>query len=203
MKYLPSGVGSACVCMFAGSEPASTSVSANALIAPLASRGKILRLLLVGAEQLERLRQADRLVRRQQRGERSVLRRHHRHRLHITRIRKPEPAVFRRDLDPEGAHVAEFLDVLLGNLARAVDHVRIDALEELAQRVEERLGARRFLGVVGADADESGRVGNGRETARGRSSDPTTRSRAPPRRRLVPRSLKRAFSLAVTWITHW
>ena len=40
MKALPSLVGVADVSMFAGSEPASTSVSANAEIAPFASRGK-------------------------------------------------------------------------------------------------------------------------------------------------------------------
>ena len=50
-------------------------------------------LLLVGAEQLERLRQADGLVRRQQRGERAVLRRHHRHRLDVAGVRQPETAV--------------------------------------------------------------------------------------------------------------
>jgi hypothetical protein len=42
-KCLPSGVGVAVVTMFAGSLPASTSVSANAVIAPLAMRGKYLR----------------------------------------------------------------------------------------------------------------------------------------------------------------
>ena len=40
MNDLPSAVGVAVACMFAGSLPASTSVSANAEIAPLASRGK-------------------------------------------------------------------------------------------------------------------------------------------------------------------
>ena len=62
MKCSPSSVGVAVVRMFAGSDPASTSVSANAEIAPFARRGKYLLLLLVGAEQLERLRHADRLA---------------------------------------------------------------------------------------------------------------------------------------------
>ncbi len=40
MKCLPSSVGVAVVRMFAGSEPASTSVSAKAEMAPFARRGK-------------------------------------------------------------------------------------------------------------------------------------------------------------------
>ena len=52
------------------------------------------------------------------------------------------------------------------------------------------------------DADESGRVESGRETARERSSDPTTRSRAPLRRRHGPLSRKQDQPRAVTWITH-
>jgi hypothetical protein len=43
MKALPSSVGVAEACMFAGSLPASTSVSAKADMAPLASRGKNVR----------------------------------------------------------------------------------------------------------------------------------------------------------------
>ncbi len=110
---------------------------------------KILRLLRVVAEQFERLRQSYGLMGRQKRRERSVLRRHQRHRPHVTRIREPEAAVLLGDLDPEGAHLAKLLDVFLGNLARAIDHVRIDPLEELAKRVEKRPGAFLFLGVVG------------------------------------------------------
>ena len=40
---VPSALGSACEARFAGSDPTSTSVSANAEIAPLASRGKYAR----------------------------------------------------------------------------------------------------------------------------------------------------------------
>ena len=43
VKYFPSGVGSARVCILAGSEPTPDSVSANAEISPLAMRGRNFR----------------------------------------------------------------------------------------------------------------------------------------------------------------
>src|SRR5262249_9356 len=43
IKYFPSSVGSACVCMAAGSDPTPVSVSANAEISPLATRGRNFR----------------------------------------------------------------------------------------------------------------------------------------------------------------
>ena len=66
---MPSSVGVAVVAIRAGSDPTSGSVSRNAEIAPAAQRGQEPLLLLGGADQLDRLRDADRLVRRQQRAE--------------------------------------------------------------------------------------------------------------------------------------
>ena len=98
---------------------------------------EVAALLVLVPEELERLRQADGLVRRQQRGERTVLRRHHRHRFHVAGIRQTQPAVLLRDLDPERAQLAELLDVFLRDLARAVDHVRVHAAEEVRELVQE------------------------------------------------------------------
>ena len=55
----PSSDRVAAVLMLAGSDPASFSVSANAEMAPLASRGKYFFFLSIGPEQLERLRKTD------------------------------------------------------------------------------------------------------------------------------------------------
>jgi hypothetical protein len=64
------------VVIAAGSEPTSLSVSAKAEIAPREAR-KVLLLLLLRAEHLERLRHADRLVRGEERGQVAVLAGHH------------------------------------------------------------------------------------------------------------------------------
>ena len=72
MYALPSAVGVAVVLMRAGSDPTSTSVSANAEIAPWREPRQQALLLLLGAEHLERLRHADRLVRREQRDHRAA-----------------------------------------------------------------------------------------------------------------------------------
>jgi hypothetical protein len=106
-------------------------------------------LLLLGrAEQLQRLRQSDGLVRRQQRGERAVLARHHRDRARVARVRESHAAVLGRDLDAERAHLAQLLHVRLGDVARPVDHVGVDALEEVAQLREELRGARLLGGIL-------------------------------------------------------
>ena len=69
----------------AGSEPTSGSVSRKAVIAPAAQRGRNASLLLLGAEQLDRLRHADRLVRREQRAEARVDRADQHQRLAVVR----------------------------------------------------------------------------------------------------------------------
>ena len=87
-------------------------------------------LLLVRAEQLERLRHADGLRGRKQRAERPALGRHQLHRAHVAHLRKPEPAVFLGNLDPEGAEFAQLLDVRLGDVPGAVHEVGIVSVVE-------------------------------------------------------------------------
>src|SRR5215510_2196772 len=86
-------------------------------------------------------------MRREQRGDRAVFRRHHRECFHITGIRETKPAVFGGNLDAEGSHVAELLHVFFGNLAGAIDHVGVDALEKIRELVEEGPRAFGFGGI--------------------------------------------------------
>jgi hypothetical protein len=109
---------------------------------------EVLPLLFLGAEELERLRHTDGLRRREERDERSALRRHHLHRLHVGHLREPEPAVFRGNLDAERAHVAQRLHVRLADVAGAVHFVGVVALEERAQLVHERLRPFQFRRIL-------------------------------------------------------
>jgi hypothetical protein len=68
------------------------------------------RLLLLGAEQLERRRHADRLVSGEQRHHRAAARSDQTHRAAVAVLRQPEPAVLARNLDAEGADLLEALD---------------------------------------------------------------------------------------------
>src|SRR5688572_19769282 len=105
---------------------------------------KIFALLFLGAEQLEWLRDSNRLVSRQQRCKRSILGCHHLDRADVAHLRQTEPAVLLRNLDPERAHVAQFLNERLRQLTSAVYLFGVDALHKRAQLVHERLGARFF-----------------------------------------------------------
>ena len=69
--------------------------------------GQELLLLLVGAEELQRLRYADRLVRRQQRAERRVDRADQRQRLAVVQVGQAEAAVLLVDLHAERAELGE------------------------------------------------------------------------------------------------
>ena len=69
IKAEPSSVGSARRLMFAGSEPAFHSVSANAEISLARHSRQIFLLLLFRAEEQQRLRNADRLMRGNERGQ--------------------------------------------------------------------------------------------------------------------------------------
>ena len=118
---------------------------------------KKLLLLFSGSEQLERLRQPNGLMGREERGQRSVLRRDHRHRLDVRGVRQPKPTVFGGDLDAKGTHVAQLLDVILRDVACAVDHVGVNPLQKCSELVEERFRARSLGGVfswVGMDQVE-------------------------------------------------
>ena len=173
--------------MFAGSEPASTSVSANAEIAPLASRGKYLRFCSSVPNSFERLRHADRLRCRQQRRERAALRCHQRHCPHVGERRQPQPAVFRGILMPN-APIARSSSTTTPGSGRC-DRFRRNRYARAARAAGRETAApgpsRRD---PAADADGSDPAGTARGTARGRSSDASTRSRAPPRRRRALRS---------------
>jgi hypothetical protein len=55
----------------------------------------------------------------------------------ILRLRKPQPAVAARDLDPEGADPSERLDHLVTDGAFSIDGFRIDFLnQQQAESVE-------------------------------------------------------------------
>src|SRR6185503_3293850 len=98
--------------------------------------------LRVRPEHLERLRDADRLMRRKQRRERAVDRRDQLDGFHVRQLRQSQPAVLAWNLDPERAEVAESLNDALRDFALAVDLVGIDVLtEEAFEFVEEGFGA--------------------------------------------------------------
>ena len=107
-----------------------------------------LALLLVGAEHPQRLGDADRLVRGDQRAERGVPGADHRQRAVVVDLREPEAAVLLGDLHPHRADPLEPLDDLVGDLRLALDQQRVDlVLEELAERREEALALLGRLGV--------------------------------------------------------
>jgi hypothetical protein len=98
-----------------------------------------LLLLLLGAEHLERLRHADRLVRRQQRHHRAAVRADERHRVAVRVLGEPEPAVLARNLDPERAQVAQPLDHVGGDPGVALDLVRVHLLAQESLEPAEEL----------------------------------------------------------------
>ena len=121
MKCDPSSDGVAVVDMFAGSEPASTSVSANALIAPFARRGKKRRFWssvpnsvsgcgtpIDWCAEISAVRFPSCDVINLQGAD-------------VRHLRQAEPTVLARDLDAERADVAERLHHRLGNLTFAID----------------------------------------------------------------------------------
>ena len=61
--------------------------------------------------------------------------------MYVAHLRQTESAVLLRDLDAEGAHVAQLLHNGLRYLPGAIDFLRINALHEGAQLVHEWLGA--------------------------------------------------------------
>src|SRR5439155_26537237 len=99
---------------------------------------------------------ADRLMRREERGDRSADGVRELDGLHVRQLREAQPTVLARDLDPERAQVAQALDDGVGDLALAVDAVRIDLLAEQAlELVEERLRPPHLLGILfGVGMDE-------------------------------------------------
>ncbi len=92
----------------------------------------------------------------EQRRQRAVDRRHQLDRPHVGELRQPEAAVFPRDLDPEGAQLPQPGNNLLGDLALAVDAVRVDALpQESLESLEKRARPLHLLGILlGVGMDE-------------------------------------------------
>ncbi len=83
-------------------------------------------LLFLRAEDEERLRHPDGLVGGEQGGEVAAMGTKQHRGARVVRLRKTKPAVFPRDLDPEGAEFRQTADDPVGDLARAVDLIGID-----------------------------------------------------------------------------
>ena len=122
----PSSVGVAVVDTLAGSEPTPGSVSANADRCVRGDLRQPLALLLLRAEQQQRLRQPDRLVRREQRREAGVPGPGEHHRAVVVDLREPEAAVLLGHLHAQRADLLEPVDHFVGDLAVALDRLRID-----------------------------------------------------------------------------
>ena len=97
---------------------------------------KPLALLLLRAEQQQRLRHADRLVRRQQRRNAGVAGPGQHHRAVVVDLREPEAAVLFGHLHAQGANRLQPGDDLVGDPAVALDLLRIDLV--LQERAESR-----------------------------------------------------------------
>ena len=139
-----------------------------------------LLLLLLGAEQHQRLGDADRLVGGEQRRQRRVPRAGQRERAVVVDLRQAEAAVLLGHLHAERAELLEAVEHLVGDLRLALDLERVDLLvEEARSVVEERLAlldrGRRPAWAAGG----SGRAGSCRGRAPCRSSAaPIARARS-------------------------
>src|SRR2546426_11925829 len=92
-----------------------------------------------GAEQFQGLGHADRLMRGHERRDGAVDRRDELDGLHVRQLREAQAAILARDLDSERAQVAQALDHGVGDLALAIDAVRVDLLaEQPLEFLEER-----------------------------------------------------------------
>jgi hypothetical protein len=113
-----------------------------------------LALLLRGAEHLDRLRHADRLVCGYQGADARVDRPDEHQGLPVVRHRQSEAAVLTRDLHAEDTQLGEALEVVVGYLRLALDDGAVEGLAVPAQPGQELLTARGVLGVrlrVGVD----------------------------------------------------
>ena len=143
---MPSAVFTAVVSMRAGSEPDARLGQGEGRDLAGGAAGQVLLLELLGAEGLERLRDADRLVRGEQRAEVAAVAADQRHHAVVLDVREAEPAVLRRDLHPEGAEVPQAVEDLLRVLAGAVDLRGVDLVpEEVVELPVERRELRALL----------------------------------------------------------
>ena len=128
--------------MRAGSLPTSGSVSRNALISSFAQRGRYVRRCSSVPANFSGCGSADRLVRRQQGGERGVCLADHRQRPVVVELGEPEAAVLDVDLHAERAEVGQALHHPVGDLRGALDLPGVDlGAAERLQPGEERLAA--------------------------------------------------------------
>ena len=139
MNAEPSGVGSARRLIVAGSEPACDSGERERGDFVARDARQIFLLLLFGAEEQQRLRHADRLVRGDERGQVRVPTAEQHRGAAIIDLRQTEAAVLLRNLDRERAHREEVVDILLRDFAGAIDLIRIDV------RLRDKRAARREI----------------------------------------------------------
>ena len=135
---LPSGVSSAVVSIRAGSEPTcGLGEGEGGDLAGGAAR-QVLLLQRVAAEELERLGDADRLVRREQGREVAVDAAEELHHRLVLGRGEAEAAVLLGDLHAEGAQLAQPVEHVLRVLAGGVDLHRVDLVaQQLLDRLEE------------------------------------------------------------------
>lgn len=104
--------------------------------------GQELLLLFLGAEQLQRLGYADRLVGREQDADRGARRAYQGQRLVVVDLGEAEAAVLGVDLHAEGAELLEPVDDVVGDAGLAFDEGSVDLrLAEVAESREELLAA--------------------------------------------------------------
>ncbi len=119
---------------------------------------QIFFLLLFRAEEQQRLRNADRLVRGNERGQVCVPTAEQHRGAAVIDLRQTEAAVLLRNLDGEGAHGEEVVDILLRDFAGAIDlirvHVRFEISAEFRQKSFARGAIFRALLGEGKDAVE-------------------------------------------------
>src|SRR5207247_5424153 len=116
--------------------------------------GEVLLLLLRGAEELERLRDADRRVRGEERADVRIVAPHHLHDGRVLAHAEAEATVLLGDLDPEGTEPSETVHHLLWVLPRLVDGHRVDLVtQEALQLVVELLELRPLLAAHGEGVD--------------------------------------------------
>ena len=115
-----------------------------------------LALLLLRAEQQQRLRQPDRLMRRQQRREAGVPRPGQHQRAVVIDLREPEPAVLLGHLHAQRADLLKTGDHLIRDPALTLDRLRIDLVaQERAQRRQKPLALRHRVGrQIGLRGDQ-------------------------------------------------
>ena len=145
-----------------------------------------LALLLLRAGQQQRLRQPDRLMRRQQRREAGVPGPDQHHRAVVVDLGEPEAAVLLGHLHAQRAKLLEPGDHLVGDPAVTLDRLRIDLIaQERAQRRQEPFALLDGVGRHGRAAERSARAGSRRGRAPCRSWAASNPSPGPP-----PRSLE-------------